>query len=80
MMTSSNAKNIPRDWLFVSWIHRLPLDFPHKASDEELWCFPLSAPEQTVKQTIETPVIWDAIALIMMPLQDTSHRRIHDNE
>ena len=40
-----------------------------KASDKELWCFPLSAPEQTVKQTIETPVIWDAIALIMMSLQ-----------
>ena len=28
----------------------------------------LSAPEQTVDQTIETPVIWDAIALIMTSL------------
>ena len=27
------------------------------------------APQQTVKQTMETPVIWDAIALIMMSLQ-----------
>ena len=36
-----------------------------KASDAELWCFLWSAPEQTVKQTIETPVIWDAIAFIM---------------
>ena len=26
----------------------------------------LSAPEQTIEQTMETPVIWDAIALIMM--------------
>ena len=26
-----------------------------------------SAPEQTVVQTIETPVIWDAMALIMTP-------------
>ena len=25
-------------------------------------------PEQTVKQTLETPVIWDAIALIMTSL------------
>ena len=39
-----------------------------KASDAELWCFPWSAPEQTVDQTIETPVIWDAITLIMMSL------------
>ena len=36
-----------------------------KATDAELWCFLWSAPEQTVEQTIETPVIWDAIALIM---------------
>ena len=36
-----------------------------KVSDAELWCFLWSAPEQTVKQTIETPGIWDAITLIM---------------
>ena len=35
------------------------------ASDEELWCFLWSAPEQTVEQTIEMSVIWDAMALIM---------------
>ena len=40
-----------------------------KANDAELWCFLWSAPEQTVEQTIETLVIWDAIALIMMSLQ-----------
>ena len=33
-----------------------------KASDAELWCFIWSASEQAVEQTIETPVIWDAIA------------------
>ena len=33
--------------------------------DAELLCFLLSVPEQTVEQTIETLVIWDAIALIM---------------
>ena len=38
-----------------------------KASDSnaELWCFLGSAPEQMAEQTIETPVIRDAIALIM---------------
>ena len=39
-----------------------------KASDAEPWYFLLSSPEQTVGQTIKTPVIWDAIALIMMSL------------
>ena len=37
---------------------------PTNASDMELWCFLWSATEQTFKQTIKTPVIWDAIALI----------------
>ena len=41
-------------------------EFPlTKASDAELWSLLWSAPEQTVEQTIETPVIWNAIALIM---------------
>ena len=31
-----------------------------KASDVELWCFVWCAPEQTVKQTIDTPMISDA--------------------
>ena len=39
-----------------------------KASDAELWCFLWSAPVQTVEQTIETPVIWDATMLIMTSL------------
>ena len=39
-----------------------------KASDTELWCFLWSAPEQTFEYTIETPVIWDSIVLIMMSL------------
>ena len=41
---------------------------PTKASDAELWCFLWSAPEPTVEQTMETPVIRDAIVLIMMSL------------
>ena len=36
-----------------------------KSSEAEAWEFLWSAPEQTVEQTIETPLIWDAIALIM---------------
>ena len=39
-----------------------------KASEAELWCFLWSVSEQTVEQTIETPVIWDAIELIMTSL------------
>ena len=38
------------------------------ARDAELWCFLWSAPQQTAEQTIETPVTWDASALIMMSL------------
>ena len=36
-----------------------------KASEAELWCFLWSAPKQTVEQSIDMPVIWDAIVLIM---------------
>ena len=39
-----------------------------KASDAELWCFFLSAPDLTVKLTIVRMVIWDSIALIMTSL------------
>ena len=39
-----------------------------KASDAELWYFLWSAPKQMLQQTIETPVGWNAIALIMTPL------------
>ena len=34
----------------------------------ELWCFLRSAHQQTVEQTMETPVIRDAIALVIMSL------------
>ena len=54
-------KHFPRYGPFVRWI---PLK---KASDAGLWCFLWSAPEQ-MELSIETPVIWDAIALIMTSL------------
>ena len=39
-----------------------------KSSDAELWWFLWSTPEQTIEQTTEMLVIWDAIALIMTSL------------
>ena len=68
MMTSSN-ENISRvtsPLCGESTNHRwIPLT---KASEAELWCYLWSAPDQMVEQTIETPVILDAIALIMTSL------------
>ena len=40
----------------------------HKCQWRGVLCFLWSAPEQTAEQTIETSVIWDAIASIMTPL------------
>ena len=63
------VKHFPRYWSFLREFlgHRwIPLP---KTSDAELWCFLWSAPEQMVEQTIETPVIWDPIALIMTSLK-----------
>ena len=36
-----------------------------KAIEAELRCFLWSAPEQTIEQTLDMPVIWDAIVLVM---------------
>ena len=68
MMTSSNGNIfcVTGPLWGESTGHRwIPLT---KASDVQLWCFLWSAPEQTIEQTIKTPVIWDAIMLIMMSL------------
>ena len=44
-------------------------EFPaQRASDAEHWCFLWYAPEQPVEQTIEMPVIWDAIEIILTSL------------
>ena len=68
MMTSSNG-NISRvtvplcgEFTGQRWI---PLT---KASEAELGCFLWSEPKQTFEETIERPVIWDAIAPIMTSL------------
>ena len=68
MMTSSNGNIFhPTGPLWAeSTGHRwIPLT---KTSDAEHWCFLWSTPEQTVGQTIETAVFWDAFALIMTSL------------
>ena len=62
MVTSSNWKKNPRYWSFVRgirWSAVVPLT---KAIDAEFWCFLWYVPEQTVEQTVEMLVIWDAIA------------------
>ena len=40
-----------------------------KASDAGLWCFLWSAPEQTTEQTVQMPVIWDPMSLIVTLLE-----------
>ena len=60
-------KHFPRYWPFVRGIQRSPVDFLHKGR----WRWDSnfsSAPEQTIEQTIKTPVIWEAIALITTSL------------
>ena len=44
------------------------MDSLTKASDADRSSFNVFFDEQTVEQTIETPAIWDAIALIMTSL------------
>ena len=67
MMTSSNG-NIFRVTDLCEGNPPLSTGNLTEASDAELWCFLWSAPEQTVEHTIETLVIWDSIALIIMSL------------
>ena len=65
MMTSSHGSSFAVYWPFVRGIHRSQVNSPHKGQWHKRWCFLWSAHEQTVVQTIETPGIRDAIALIM---------------
>ena len=68
MVTSSNG-NISRvtgplcgEFTDHRWIP------PTNARDSKPWCFVWSAPEYAIDLTLETPVIWDANALIMPSL------------
>ena len=55
-------------WNYAIILSKINVIIVTVASDAELWCFLWSPPEQTVEQTIETPVILDAIALITTSL------------
>ena len=44
--------------------HRSLVDPSQRASDAELWCILCSYNEQTVEQTVDLSVIWDAMILI----------------
>ena len=69
MMTSSNGyiyRVTGPLWGESTGHRRIPLTRPVPRSFD---VFFISAPEQTVEQTSEMPVIWDAIALIMRSLQ-----------
>ena len=61
-------ETFPRLWPFVRGTHRSPVNSPHKCHAVTLSFDVFFAAEQTAEQTFETPVIWDAIALIMTPL------------
>ena len=61
-------RHFPHYWPFVREIYRSAVDSLTKASDAELSGFLWSMPQETFEQPIETPVIWDAIVLIMSSL------------
>ena len=61
MMTSASA-NFPRYWPFVG--DNLPVNGGSPSVTRSFFLWP--APEQTDMLTIETPVIWNAIAVIMV--------------
>ena len=48
-----------------------------KASRAELWWFLWSAPQYKTEQTIGMPVIWNAIAVIITPLQLEFNYKVH---
>ena len=58
-------KHFPRYWPFVRGIHRWPVDSLHKGQWRSFDFFFDLRLEQMAEQTLGTPVIWDAIALIM---------------
>ena len=69
MMTSSNG-NIFRVTGHMWENPRVTSGLPSctKVSNAEHWCFLWTAPKYAVEQPFETPVIWDAIALIITSL------------
>ena len=77
--------HFPRYWPFVRGNHRSPVEenqpvTHHKGQWLRALCFLWSAPEQTVVQAIETPMIWDAIALIMRSFNVSCRRNLWGTE
>ena len=60
--------HFPRYWLFVRGNPPVTGGFPSQRPVTRSFDFFLSTPDQTVEQTIETPVTYDTIALIITPL------------
>ena len=69
-------KHFAYHWPLRGGIHRWPVDSPHKASDVELLCF-LCAPDQTVEQTVEAPVILSAIMSMWRHYNEIVHWQGH---
>ena len=61
-------RHFPRYWPFARGILWSTVDSPNKGRRRGALIFSWSAPEQTFKQTTETPMIWDDIAPIMTSL------------
>ena len=69
LLTITRSPHFPRYWPFVRWIHRSPLVFPHKGPATRDFKVFFDLCLNKCSHTIETPVIWDAIALNMTSLQ-----------
>ena len=59
-------KHFPRYWPFWRGIFRSPVDSAHKDQLCGAFIFSLICTWTVLEQTIETPMIWDAITIIMM--------------
>ena len=55
-------------WSFVRVIHRWPVDSPHKGQWRRVWMFSLICVSINGWATMETPMIWYVIALIVTSL------------
>ena len=65
----TKCKHFPRYWPFVWGIHRSQVNSPHKGQWRGALMFPLICAWTNTWETMDTPVIWDAIALIMTSLK-----------
>ena len=76
----SKWKHVSRYWPFVRRIHRSTVNSLHKGQWRGAFMFLIvwPAPVQTVEQTIEMPVIWDVIELIMKSLLCHGHMSAMD--